>query len=244
LALLKWWMNIFQGSLPWRLVAVGGAGGGAIVVSIIGGVWVSVWVGTGKQIHRYPSYTWWVVNRLLFMTGVVAVQSFALYFIQDVLHAKAPAQVTAQLMMAVGILTLISALISGRLATRFGRKPLLITAGLGAALGVGVLLLATNLTFVFVSGMLIGVSSGLFMSVSWALGTSLVPAKESGRFLGISNLAGAGAGAIGSGIGGPLADYFNQYQAGLGYLVMFAILLLCFLLSALVLRRVKVPEPN
>jgi hypothetical protein len=32
---------------------------------------------------------------------------------------------------------------------------------------------------------------------------------EAGRFLGISNLAGAGAGAIGTYIGGPIADFFT-----------------------------------
>ena len=77
--------------------------------------------------------------------------------------------------------------------------------------------------------------------MNWALGTDLVPAEEAGRFLGISNLAGAGAGIVASGMGGPLADYFNRSQAGLGYQVVFAIFGLCFLLSTAVLVLVRRP---
>ena len=71
------------------------------------------------------------------------------------------------------------------------------------------------------------------MSANWALGTDLVPAKDAGRYLGISNLAGAGAGIVGSSIGGPLADYFNGIQPGLGYPVIFALYGGLFLLSVL-----------
>ncbi|MCK5633546.1 MAG: hypothetical protein KAI06_00575, partial [Anaerolineales bacterium] len=72
----------------------------------------------------------------------------------------------------------------------------------------------------------------------WALGTDLVPPKEAGRYLGISNLAGAGAGIVGAGIGGPMADFFNQIQPGLGYLIIFAIYASLFLLSVVALRGI------
>ena len=49
-------------------------------------------------------------------------------------------------------------------------------------------------------------ATGLFMTANWALGTDLVPAGEAGRYLGVSNLAGAGAGIVGAGIGGLVAD--------------------------------------
>ena len=76
------------------------------------------------------------------------------------------------------------------------------------------------------------------MSVNWALGTDLVPSAEAGRYLGVSNLAGAGAGIVGAGIGGPMADFFNAYQVGLGYLVIFAIYGALFLLSSVTLLKV------
>jgi hypothetical protein len=38
------------------------------------------------------------------------------------------------------------------------------------------------------------------------LGTEIVPMEKAGQFFGVANLAGAGAGAVGAYIGGPIAD--------------------------------------
>jgi MFS family permease len=80
------------------------------------------------------------------------------------------------------------------------------------------------------------------MATNWALGTDLVPANDAGRYLGISNLAGAGAGIVGAGIGGPMADFFNAIQPGMGYLVIFALYGILFLIASLVMSLLKVPD--
>ena len=85
----------------------------------------------------------------------------------------------------------------------------------------------------------LGMGAGAFMASNWALGTDLAPPDEAGRYLGIANLAGAGAGIVGAGIGGPLADTFNALEPGLGYKVIFALYGALFLISALVLLKVK-----
>lgn len=79
------------------------------------------------------------------------------------------------------------------------------------------------------------------MATNWALGTDLAPKKDAGRYLGISNLAGAGAGIVGTGIGGPMADFINNLKPGLGYIVIFAIYAGLFVLSSAVMHRIKVP---
>jgi MFS family permease len=66
-----------------------------------------------------------------------------------------------------------------------------------------------------------------------------VPAKEAGRYLGISNLAGAGAGMIGGSIGGPVADYLNISSPGMGYFVIFVGYAVLFLLSTVSLRFIR-----
>jgi MFS family permease len=238
-ALTIWVGGQISGSVTLLLLTVGVMGLAAVLLSIVVGVWVSVWLGVGREIKRYTSYSWWVVNRLLFLAAVGSLQGFALYFLQDVLRVPNAPSATGTLMMVVGLCTLLSALPSGFLADRFGRKTLLVIAGLAATAGTILLILAPSLTVVYISGCLIGLATGAFMTTNWALGTALVPAEECGRFLGISNLAGAGAGAVGAGIGGPLADYFNAQQPGLGYLVLFAILAICFLLSVVSLRGVR-----
>ena len=84
----------------------------------------------------------------------------------------------------------------------------------------------------------------MFMTTNWAMGTNLVPAEEAGRYLGISNLAGAGAAFIGYGIGAPVADYLNKITPGVGYVATFAAYGVLFLLSTVSLRFIREPKPS
>lgn len=229
----------FAGQARAWLVGASVAGLIAIVVSIVAGVWAAVQISADAR--RYPSFTWWVVNRLLFLTAVGSLQGYAQYFLADVLHLPNPAEATGLLTRSVGIFTLVAALSSGFLAERMDRRMLVTGSGLLAALGTCLLLLAGNVTVVLIAGCLIGMAAGVFLTTNWALGTDLVPPEEAGRFLGISNLAGAGAGIVGAGLGGPLVDYLNKLSAGSGYLVIFGIFAVCFALSVVALRQVRQP---
>jgi MFS family permease len=232
-------------SVPALLIVLGGAGLLAMAAAAVAGVWASVRISIGgKGARQYPSFPWWVVNRLAFLIGATNLSGFAVYFLQARLdlEGEAAAGPASQLMMVVGILILLCALPSGWLADRVGRKRLVALSGLAAALGTLVLVLAPNMTVIYVGGCIVGAATGTFFTTNWALGTDLVPKKEAGRYLGISNLAGAGAGAVGSYIGGPIADYFTVHvpqSPGLGYLLIFAIYAALFLLSAVVLLRVR-----
>jgi MFS family permease len=80
--------------------------------------------------------------------------------------------------------------------------------------------------------------------VNWALGTELVPKEQAGRYLGLSNLAGAGAGAVGAYIGGPIADLISVRVPefpGIGYLVLFLIYAILFLVSVAALKGIRKP---
>jgi MFS family permease len=137
---------------------------------------------------------------------------------------------------------MIFALLSGWLADRFSHKRLVALAGIVAAFGTLVVLLVPDLMVIYIGGCFIGAATGLFYTANWALGTELVPQSEAGRYLGISNLAGAGAGIVGAGIGGPMADFFNALRPGLGYQVIFALYGALFLLSVAALTQVKVRQ--
>ena len=222
-----------------QVAAVGMAGLVGMAGAIFIGVYAGARVGIGKESRRQTSFIWWVINRLLFLAAVGSIQGFAQYYLADVLHIANAATMTTMLLAAVAVFLIITALGGGYLADRIGRKRLVGLSGLIAAAGTVLLLFATSLPLVIVSGCIIGMGAGTFMATNWALGTDLVPPQEAGRYLGISNLAGAGAGIVGAGIGGPMADFFNGLRPGLGYQVIFALYAALFLLSVAALSRVK-----
>lgn len=210
--------------------------------SIIIGVYFGAQVGIGKEAKQQKSFVWWVVTRLMFLAAIGSVRNFTMFFIKDVLQVPNPASVTTQVTAVIFVFLLITSLLGGYLSDKMGRKRLLVIAGILAVVGTVILIFARNIPMVLLAGAFLGLGTGTFMATNWALGTELVPAKDAGRYLGISNLAGAGAGIVGSSIGGPLADYFNSIQPGLGYPVIFALYGGLFLLSVLILPRITKPK--
>lgn len=226
------------------LSVLGIAGFGAMLIAVALGVWLSVRLSIGEAARANPSFTWWVVNRLAFLVSAINLSSFLVYFLQGRLglvreQAAGPA---ANLLLVLGILVLIFALATGWLSDRFGHKRVVALAGIVAALGVVLSLTVPNLTVIFVGAAFIGAATGMFYTANWALGTQLVPKAEAARYLGISNLAGAGAGAVGAYIGGPIADFFTVNVpdiAGLGYVLLFAIYGAMFVFSVIALKPVR-----
>lgn len=230
------------------LLVMGSAGFVAMVVAILAGVSVGMRISFGGHGGRQrASFTWWVISRLAYLTGCTNLAGFVLYFLQARLgySQASAAQPASNMMIFVGISILLSALPAGWLADRWGRKRVVAWSGVVAALGALVTLLAPNLSVVCAGGSIIGLATGVFYAASWALGTRLVPPAEAGRYLGLSNLAGAGAGALGAYIGGPIADFFTHHVPavpGLGYVLIFGIYGLLFLFSTLTLMMVEEPS--
>ena len=216
-----------------------------MLIAVALGVWICVQISIGKTAARgNPSYSWWVMNRLAFLVGTTNLSAFAVYFIQARLGYPKETAVSpaANLMLVVGISILIFVLPAGWLSDRFGKKKVVFVAGILATTGTIIALSAPIMNVIYIGGIFIGAATGLFFTSNWALGTSLVPKAEAGKYLGISNLAGAGAGAVGAYIGGPIADAFTTYvpnSPGLGYVVLFSIYGLIFFLSTFALIKVK-----
>jgi MFS family permease len=234
----------FAGKAAALAIAVGLGGVVAMAVAVVAGVWSGAYATLGQDARRQSSFTWWVVNRLLFLAGATSFQGFLPFFLMYAfkVDAETAASMNGNLMTIIGLFIILSALAGGWISDRLGSRRVVVMSGLMAAAG-GVMILGTvwvpNMTWIYLAGGVIGLGTGLFMTANWALGTDLVPAEEAGRYLGISNLAGAGAGMIGKGIGGPIADYLNGYQPGMGYFAIFASYAVLFALSAVSLIWVK-----
>jgi MFS family permease len=236
------WLPVETTTLLTRIVLVGLAGLIGMAGSIFIGVYFGAQVGIGKDARTQKPFIWWVVTRLMFLAAIGSTRNFAMYFVKDVLQVPNPATVTTYLTAVIFIFLLITSLLGGYLSDKMGRKKLLAAAGVLAFVGTVILALSKTIPMVMVSGVFLGLGTGTFMAANWALGTDLVPAKDAGRYLGISNLAGAGAGIVGSSIGGPLSDYFNAIQPGLGYPIIFTLYGGLFLLSVLLLPKIKLEK--
>jgi MFS family permease len=227
-----------------RLLGIAAGGIASMIVAVLGGTWAGVRVTLETKNQDVGSFRWWIANRLMFLAAVTSIQGFAPYFIMYSFEvgSEEATSMTGKLITMVGLFTLISAIPAGRLSDRWGQKRLTGLSGFIAVLGTIFILLTIwrpDMNLLYLAGGVLGVATGLFVTLNWALGTRLVPQEESGRWLGISNLAGAGAGMIGSGIGGPLADALNAGAPGLGYFTIFAGYGLLFLLSAICLAGIR-----
>jgi MFS family permease len=82
---------------------------------------------------------------------------------------------------------------------------------------------------------------GLFLTSNWALANSLAPQGEAGKYLGLTNLATAGAAAFAR-LEGPILDGLNAAwpEEWIGYRGLFIFGALCMLLSLFLLRKIHV----
>jgi len=242
------------------VLLVGAAGLAAMVFSIVAGIWAATFTSLGQQVRQHRSFVWWIINRLAFMVGSTNLASFMVFFLQEKYgfirtEAAIPASFAITL---VGIAILIAAIPGGAAADRFGKKTVIIAAGLLGSIGTAavvfspadVALLRSYLDLgqsiptgvliqamggLYLGAILIGLALGLFYAANWALGTSLIPEDRAGEFFGLANLAGAGAGAVGAYIGGPIADQFS-YTLIIG---LYGIVILLSLLALLGIRQHK-----
>jgi len=219
-----------------RLVLTAAMGVLGMVFAVVLGVWASIRISVGgKGGASNNSFTWWVVNRLAFLVGSTNLSVFAVYFLQERFAEQtgvAVEEMFGRIILFVGLSIFVSSIPAGWLTDKFGRKLLCFFSGVLATFGTLVMILSVNTALLYVGGILIGIATGFFYAASWALGTTLVPQKEAGRYLGIQNLAGAGAGAIGAYIGGPIGD-------SVGFTLLMGIFGLLFIISTLALFGIK-----
>jgi MFS family permease len=189
--------------------------------------------------RRYPGYAWLIASRFLILLGIYAVQGFAQYYIRDVLNVSNPAQVTGNLLAVIGLALTFLVFPAGMLSDRFGRIRLNLVAGGLCAVGIFLLVFVHSVPSLLVFGGIIGMGTGIFVSANWALAIDLIPQKEAGKYLGLSNLATAGSAAVGR-LAGPLIDGLNAWRPGehLGYLALFLLASACALLGTLLILRI------
>ena len=221
------------------------------------------------DLRRHADFAWLMGSRLLILMGVVGLQSFAFFYFADVFFPGDRRETTAATSLLLGLVVFVALLVTfpaARLSDRIGRRNVVFGGGLvGAAAVTAVVfshyqllppalvapvadalrvpeLAAQAVLFGIVSG----VGLGAFLSVDWAFITEVIPPAETGRFMGISNIATAGSGIIARLLAGGLLDHFNAGPRILGlpggYPVVFALFAVWMVAGALLVLKVREPR--
>ncbi len=192
------------------------------------------------DLRANTAYWWLIVSRLLYLIGIYGVQAFAQYYLQDVLRVPDPPKQTGDLLASLTITLIVLVLIGGWLSDRFGAKRVLYAACTITIAGMLLMLTAKDMGALLLFGSVLGAGIGLFLTANWALATRLAPQDEAGKFLGLTNLATAGSGALAR-LEGPMIDLLNGVWPGLwaGYTAMFLFGAASAFLSMLLLRKIN-----
>jgi Na+/melibiose symporter-like transporter len=120
-----------------RALAIGVGGTAAMAVAVVAGVWSGAYATLGEDARRRASFTWWVVNRLLFLAAATSFQGFLPFFLLYAfgVSAEEAAAMNGNLMTVIGLLILLSALVGGPVADRLGKRRVVLFSGLVAAVG-------------------------------------------------------------------------------------------------------------
>lgn len=180
-----------------------------------------------------------LVASFLVFTGWNTLSAHALYYFNDVVKIADPLSVTANLVIAMGVGMIVVVYFAGFLTDKIGRKPVVVGSGFIGALGVVVLYFSTNYWQVLISGTLLGMCAGAWLSSQWALAVDLVGQGEEAKYLGLANMSIAGAGAAARLIG-PLIDTLNAKQTNFGYEIMLLACFIYFIAGSVMLMRVNI----
>ena len=142
-----------------------------------------------------------------------------------------------RLMSVIGISVLVIAYPAGLLSERWGRKRVSLVACGMSGIGMALLTLFPHSGMILALGALIGIGIGAFTSVNWAWATDLVPAQEAGKYLGLSNIATAGAAAC-SRLLGPVIDLLNNVRPDAGYSALFLMATLAAFVSLMLIAAI------
>jgi len=207
-------------------------------------------IGTIGELRQHPDFVKFIASRFLVLTALATLTLFGLYYLQDVMGQGEGTLTQSYTLLGVVIIgfSVASIMPAVWLSERVGRKRVVIVSCIVGAIGMLLLSTATNMTQVIMYGSLLGVATGSFNSLDWALATDLLPPEAAGRFMGISNLAGAGSQALAALLGGGLRDGFNAIGVTyfnlphLGYSALFVMSTFFFILGIFFLRSINDPQ--
>jgi MFS family permease len=166
----------------------------------------------GRDVLRERSFLAMTMTRFLFLMGPAVFVGFSLYYVRDAL-GQTGADLQRWLTIGtvtVGLGTLLGTLPGARLSDRWGRKAVIRIAGVLTIVGVVLTALAPSPLLAIPGILMLGLGSGAYLAVDWALMTETIPVEEAGRYMGLANIANSLATPLAVLLGGLLLDQVTR----------------------------------
>jgi MFS family permease len=198
------------------------------------------------DILKERSFVFLVLSRLMFFAGLNTLLAWFVIFLDRTVLVLPSEQglLYPATQVTVAVVTAGATIPSARISDRVGRKPVIYVACLIGGAGLVVMALAPSFLVFLFGAMLLGVASGTFLAVDWALMTDIIPKAASGRYMGISNIAVAAAGTLAGAVVGPIIDVVGgKAETGDGPRAAYLVAVVFFVLAAWFLRSVD-PRPR
>jgi MFS family permease len=249
-------VGLFTGSFVWATIGLGViefATAAATLITVDEGrtglrrerrSWLdiarSAW---GTDVLRERSFLWLLGSRLFVLMGPVVLTDFVYFYMSRSLgFSDHEAGVWINVALPIfAVATLLTTFPAARLSDRLGRKPLIYASCLLGSIGMLGVSLAPSVWVTIAFAVLVGIATGAFLAVDWALMTDLIPKATSGRYMGISNVASASAGPIAVTLAGLTMDRIGALDFAAGPRVAFLLSLAFYAVGALLLRPVQEP---
>ena len=215
---------------------------------------------------RSRDFLWVFFTKFLMTAGVLATSGFLVYWIEDCFPKAIGCEVvespiscyslfgqgvdTAEAVTSFFLLPLllgatIASLAAGFLSDKFGRKGAVYIAGGLQAGSAAVMILipyfwSTYLELIVFLGLFFGLGYGAFLSVDFALVVDVLPSeKDAAKDMGVWHMSVTLANITAPFAAGSLQTAFSSIEVKLGYTVIFAMSVLCFVSATILISLVK-----
>lgn len=142
--------------------------------------------------RKVPQFAWAWLQRFVMQFGYMTMSTFALYYLLTRLQMQTDAatMLTSVSALAVGLISLVAAFLCGQLASRRrDYTPFIVTAVLLLAAACLLKAFTASIALFWIANIAAGFALGCYYAVDLALVLRIVPAAESGRYLGVFNIA-------------------------------------------------------
>ena len=198
----------------------------------------------GRDVLHERSFVFLVGSRLLILAGGSMLIREIDFYLEWALGMSASDRgiwVAAASVLLAGSVVLMS-IPAARISDRYGRKPVIFVACAFGAAGSAIVAIAPIVWVTLIGAVFVGTAYGTFVAVDWALMTDIIPKADSGRYMGLSNVATGLAGTVAIMAGGVtvylLAQLLGDTGQALGTRVAYVIAAGFYIGGAILLRRV------